>query len=204
MSQPKEHSSVFIIIAGPAGSGKTTLCERLVASEDSIERVVTSTTRTPREGEVHGVDYYFFDNEAFDAKIESEAFIEWAKVHTNRYGTLKSVIQEKLEQDIDLVMNVDVQGVINFKKAAAENPLIGSRLVTVFVNVPDFEELTERLKARGSDDDAEIGRRLETAKWELTQWEAFDYVITSTSKDRDYATLLSIFEAEKRKAIRLG
>ncbi|MCH6257577.1 guanylate kinase [Puniceicoccaceae bacterium K14] len=204
MSQPKEKSSILLVIAGPAGSGKSTLCERLMTEYESVERVVTSTTRSPREGESHGVDYYFFDNATFDQKIQESAFIEWAKVHANRYGTLKSVIEEKLEQDIDLVINVDVQGVINFKKAALENELIGQRLVTVFVNVPDFEELTQRLKSRGQDDDAEIARRMETAKWELEQWKLFDYVITSTSKEEDYAAIDSVLQAEKRRTKRLA
>lgn len=203
-SQPKDHSSILLIIAGPAGSGKSTLCERLVAENESVERVVTCTTRSPRDGEVDGEDYYFFDNETFDAKIAEDAFIEWAKVHANRYGTLKDIIQKKLGEDIDLVMNVDVQGVLNFKKAAAENPLIGQRLVTVFVNVPDFDELTKRLKSRGQDDDAEIARRMETARWELEQWRLFDYVITSESKEKDFVAISSVLQAEKRRALRLS
>ncbi len=203
MNRPVAESSVFLIIAGPAGSGKSTLCERLVAENSSVERVVTCTTRQPRDGEVNGKDYHFFSNEEFDQKVEADAFVEWAKVHANRYGTLKSVIQEKLDEDIDLVMNVDVQGVLNFKKAAEADEQIGRRIVTVFINVPDFDELCTRLRGRGQDDEAEIARRMDTAKWELDQWASFDYVISSQSKDADFVAITNIWQAEKRRSSRL-
>lgn len=136
--------------------------------------------------------------------IAEDAFVEWAKVHANRYGTLKSVIQETLEVNIDLVMNIDVQGVLNYQQAAMENELIGKRLVTVFINVANETELRQRLRGRGQDDEAEIDRRMETARWELGQWESFDYVITSETKDGDFEALTSIWKAEKRRSTRLG
>ena len=103
--------ALLLVIAGPAGSGKTTLCDRLVEENERVERLVTCTTRSPREGEQDGVDYHFLSNEAFDQNIAEGAFLEWAKVHDHRYGTLKSVIGSKLNEQIDLVMNIDVQGV---------------------------------------------------------------------------------------------
>jgi len=195
--------ALLMIIAGPAGSGKSTLCERMIKENESVERVVTSTTRPPRDGEKHGVDYYFFSSEEFDQKIEEGAFFEWAKVHANRYGTLRSVIQEKLEQGIDLVMNIDFQGVENFRKAAIENALIGQRLVTLFVMPSDFEELRQRLRSRGQDDDEEIDRRLGTARREVEEWDKFDYAIVSKSRDEDYESAKSIWQAEKRRVCRL-
>ena len=130
---PVEDIALLMILAGPAGSGKTTLCERIVADKNRIERLVTCTTRQPRENEIDGVDYHFLSNEAFDEKIETGAFLEWAKVHTNRYGTLKSVIEGKLAEQIDLVMNIDVQGVATVREAAKSHPTIEQRLVTVFI-----------------------------------------------------------------------
>ena len=198
-----ENIALLMIIAGPAGSGKSTLCERLIQENENVERVVTCTTRPPREGEVHGVDYYYFSDEEFDQKIEEGAFFEWAKVHANRYGTLRSVIQEKLEQGIDLVMNIDIQGVENFRRAAREGSLIGQRLLTLFVMPSDFDDLRERLRGRGQDDEEEIERRLNTARREVSEWDKFDYAIVSKTRDEDYGAVQSIWQAEKRRVRRL-
>lgn len=201
--QPKENVSLLVVLAGPAGSGKTTLCERYVEEHESSERVVTCTTRAPREGEKDGVDYHFLSDEQFDRAIETGAFLEWAKVHTNRYGVLKSVIQGKLDQNIDIVMNVDVQGVANIQAAAAEDALLSKRLVTVFILPESLEVIRERLRSRGKDDEAEIDRRIETARREVELWPQFDYVIVTRSRDEDYAELSHIVAAEKRRASRL-
>ena len=198
-----EDIALLMIIAGPAGSGKSTLCERLIQENENVERVVTCTTRPPREGEVQGVDYFYLSEEEFDRKIEEGAFFEWAKVHANRYGTLRSVIQEKLEQGIDLVMNIDIQGVENFRQAALEGTLIGQRLVTLFVMPTDFDDLRERLRGRGQDDEAEIERRLNTARREVKEWDRFDYAIVSKTRDEDYGAVRSIWQAEKRRVRRL-
>ncbi|MDQ8184928.1 guanylate kinase [Pelagicoccus sp. SDUM812002] len=204
MVAPKEDVSLLLVLAGPAGSGKTTLCERMVVELDNVERVVTCTTRQPREGERDGVDYHFLDDGQFDRAIETGAFLEWAKVHTNRYGVLKKSIQDKLGQHIDIVMNVDVQGVANIKAAAEGDELLSKRLVTVFILPPDLEVVRERLRGRGKDDEAEIERRIQTAKGEVTLWPEFDYVITTKTKDEDYVSLLGIWKAEKLRSLRLG
>lgn len=201
---PVDDIALLMILAGPAGSGKTTLCERIVTENERIERLVTCTTRQPREGEVDGVDYHFLSNAKFDEKIEAGAFLEWAKVHANRYGTLKSVIEGKLAEQTDLVMNIDVQGVATVREAAKSHPAIEQRLVTVFVMPSNFDELRRRLRGRGQDDEQEIARRIQSAEAEVRQWSSFDYVIRSKSKDEDYAAIRSIWQAEKRKASRLG
>ncbi|MEM9157585.1 MAG: guanylate kinase [Verrucomicrobiota bacterium] len=200
---PTDDFALFMIIAGPAGSGKSTLCERLIHEYSSIERVVTCTTRDPRPGEVDGKDYYFFSKEEFEKKVEEDAFLEWAKVHDNFYGNLKSIVQAKLEDHIDLVMNIDVQGVLNYKKAAESNALIKQRLVTVFVTPPSFDNLRQRLRLRG-DADSDIDRRLQTAEAEVRQWKEFDYAFVSQSKDQDFEVIKSILLAEKRKVRRMG
>ena len=200
---PTDDFALFMIIAGPAGSGKSTLCERLIQEYSSIERVVTCTTRAPRQGEVDGEDYHFLSKEDFDKKVEEDAFLEWAKVHDNFYGNLKSTVQEKLEDHIDLVMNIDVQGVRNYKKAAEGNELIKQRLVTVFVTPPSFDNLRQRLRMRG-DVDADIDRRMQTAEAEVKHWGEFDYAFVSQSKDHDFEVIKSILLAEKRKVRRMG
>lgn len=199
---PENEVALLLILAGPAGSGKTTLCDRLVDENGHLERVVTCTTRTPREGEIDGVDYYFFSDDQFDAKVEDGEFLEWAHVHTYRYGTLKSTIEAKLEDDVDLVMNIDVQGVASVQEAARNQPMIGQRLVTVFIMPASFDELKERLRGRGKDDELEISCRIESAEKEIEQWRSFDYLLRSKSKAEDFSAITSIWQAEKRRVAR--
>ncbi len=200
---PKEDIALLLILAGPAGSGKTTLCERLVAESENAERVVTCTTRPPREGESDGVDYHFLSDEQFDERIAEGGFLEWAKVHAHRYGTLRSVIEEKLSQRIDLVMNIDVQGVAALRDAAREHAVIGQRLVTVFIMPESFDELRRRLRERGTDGEAEIERRIRSAEKEVGEWKSFDYAFRSQSKETDFETVRSIWRAEKRRVARI-
>ena len=199
---PENEVALLLILAGPAGSGKTTLCDRLVDENGHLEGVVTCTTRAPREGEIDGVDYYFFSDDQFDAKVEDGEFLEWAHVHTYRYGTLKSTIEAKLEDDVDLVMNIDVQGVASVQEAARNQPMIGQRLVTVFIMPASFDELRERLRGRGKDDELEISCRIESAEKEIEQWRSFDYLLRSKSKAEDFSAIASIWRAEKRRVAR--
>jgi guanylate kinase len=191
---------VLLVLAGPAGSGKTTLCNRLVAEVPGFERVVTTTTRPPRPGEVDGVHYHFLTPEQFDAKVAAGEFLEWALVHgRNRYGTLASSVLDPLTKGQNLVINVDVQGVENFRRAGRENPLIGSRLATVFLNVP-LSELRARMELRGQDSPAEIARRLKTAELELREAGKFDHQIVSRSREEDFQALIAIWK-EARKHV---
>ncbi|MDA8527524.1 AAA family ATPase [Opitutaceae bacterium] len=183
---------VLLVLAGPAGSGKTTLCERMVAEVPSFSRVVTSTTREPRPGEVNGRDYHFFTDEEFDQRLAADAFLEWALVHRkHRYGTLASSLLDPLAAGQSLIINVDVQGVENFRGAAENNPLLARHLATVYVDVP-IDELRVRLTGRG-DSEAEIERRMVTAVKEQQERDKFDHVITSSSKGADFEALVQIW-----------
>ncbi len=193
---------VLLVLAGPAGSGKTTLCERMVAEVPGFSRVVTTTTRPPRPGEVNGVHYHFFSPEEFDAKVAAGAFLEWAWVHQkNRYGTLASSVLDPLAQGRNLIINVDVQGVDNFRRAAAANPLLARHMGTVFIHVP-LPVLRERMEARGQDSAAEIAHRLRTAEGELREADKFDFQIHSRSRDEDFAELKRIWHAVQARAAR--
>ncbi len=193
---------VLLVLAGPAGSGKTTLCERMVAEVPGFSRVVTTTTRPPRPGEVNGVHYHFFSPEEFDAKVAAGAFLEWAWVHQkNRYGTLASSVLDPLAQGRNLIINVDVQGVDNFRRAAAANPLLARHMGTVFIHVP-LSVLRERMEARGQDSAAEIAHRLRTAEGELREADKFDFQIHSRSRDEDFAALQRIWHAVQARAAR--
>lgn len=195
---------VLLVLAGPAGSGKTTLCERMVAAGAGFERVVTCTTREPRPGEINGVHYHFFDTAEFDRRVAAGEFLEWARVHgqERRYGTLTASVLEPLAAGKSLIINVDVQGVENFRRAARANPLLARHLGTVYIDVP-IAELRQRLVGRG-EAEAEIERRMVTATQEQQERDKFDYVITSASKEADFAALLAIWhelQARVRAAV---
>lgn len=191
---------VLLVLAGPAGSGKSTLCDRLVEAGPGFSRVVTTTTRQPRPGEVNGVHYHFFTPAEFDAKVAAGAFLEWAWVHgERRYGTLAASVLGPLAAGRNLVMSVDVQGVESFRRAAAANPALQRAMTTIFI-VVDHARLLARMEGRGHDDQAEIERRMATAEKELREAPKFDHIIESRTRDEDFAALLSILEKARAKA----
>jgi guanylate kinase len=184
--------SVLLVLAGPAGSGKSTLCDRLVAANMGFTRVVTSTTRAPRAGETPGIHYHFFSPQEFDAKASAGEFLEWAWVHGDRrYGTLAASVLGPLLLGRKLVMSVDVQGVESLRRIAAKNPFLARVMTTVFI-VVDHERLLARMRERGKDDEAEIARRMATAEAELRESAKFDFVIESKTRDEDFAALREI------------
>ena len=183
---------VLLVLAGPAGSGKSTLCDRLVDEDPAFTRVVTSTTRAPRQGEENGVHYHFFTPKEFDDKVKAGEFLEWAWVHGDRrYGTLSASVLGPLLLGKNLVMSVDVQGVESFRRLAAKNPFLKRAMATIFI-VVDHKRLLSRMRERGKDDEAEIARRMETAEAELREAPKFDYIIESRTRDEDFAALLAI------------
>lgn len=198
MSAGISQTPVLLVLAGPAGSGKTTLCERMVAEVAGFTRVITSTTRDPRPGEVNGVHYHFFTPAQFDEKVAAGAFLEWAWVHKkNRYGTLASSVLEPLAAGRSLIMNVDVQGVENFRRAASANPVLARHFTDVFIDVP-IPELRVRLGGRGESEE-EIARRMQTAEIELREKHTFSHLIVSRDKEADFAALLAIYEQAKAR-----
>jgi len=190
---------ILLVMAGPAGSGKSTLCDRLVGAGLGFTRVVTSTTRAPRAGEVNGVHYHFFTPQEFDARLAAGEFLEWAWVHgERRYGTLAASVLGPLAEGRSLVMSVDVQGAASLRRIAAANAPLRRALTTVFIRV-DHDRLLARMRERGKDDDAEISRRMTTAEAELREAPAFDYTIESRTRDEDFAAVLAILEAVRAR-----
>lgn len=182
--------NALVILAGPAGVGKSTLCERLVAEVPGFERVITATTRPPRPNEVPGRDYHFYSEAEFDARLAAGGFLEWAWVHRKfRYGTPKSSVLDRLPHT-NLVMNIDVQGVRSIRAAAEAEPALRGRVVSVFVAPDSMEVLRERLLGRGAIAPEELERRMQSAQLELSERFSYDYVIHSASKEQDFRALL--------------
>ena len=191
--------TALLILAGPAGVGKSTLCDRLVREVPGFERVITATTRPPRPNEVHARDYHFLSETDFDRRLAAGDFLEWACVHQRyRYGTLKSAVLDRLPHT-SLVMNIDVQGVRSIRTAAAGMPLLKGRLVTMFVAPDSMEVLRERLQGRGAVSAEELARRMLSAEAEIAERNSYDYVIHSGSKEQDFRALLDFWAQAKRK-----
>ena len=191
--------TVLLILAGPAGVGKSTLCDRLVAEVPGFERAITATTRPPRPNEVDGRDYHFLSEPEFDARLAANDFLEWAWVHRKyRYGTLKSAVLDRLPHS-SLVMNIDVQGVRSIRAAAQAIPLLKERLVTIFVAPDSLDVLRDRLQGRGAVTPEELERRMHSAELELAERNSYDYVIHSRTKEQDFRALLDYWAQARAK-----
>lgn len=162
----------LFIISGPSGVGKSILFERLRKRMPSLGRVVTYTTREPRPGEKNGVDYHYVTHRQFKEMIEDHAFFEWAHVHNHLYGTPKQDTLDMLQQGINVVIVIDVQGAATIKRLRPESQLI-------FIEPDDIQNLIKHLKSRRGMDQAEMDTRLQNAKKELAMRETYDYVVVN-------------------------
>lgn len=193
---------VLLVIAGPAGSGKSTLCDRLVLERPDFSRVVTTTTRAPRDGEINGVHYHFFSPAEFRRKVAAGEFLEWAQVHGDHedrlYGTLKSSVFDPLARGQSLVMSIDVQGVQTLRRVARVDARLQRAMTTIFI-VVERERLIARMRERAKDHEDEIARRMATAEAELREAAKFDLTIESHTRDEDFAALLAIVEKARTR-----
>jgi guanylate kinase len=192
-------SPLLIVISAPSGGGKTTLCEQLLASHAALSRAVTCTTRSPRNGEKDGLDYYFLTPEMFQERVRAGDFLEHATVHGNSYGTLKSEVAGKLRQGTDVLLAIDVQGAANVRAKAEEDTELKRSLVTVFLTPASLAILEKRLRNRGTDPEAVIQKRLGVAREEIAHWKRFDYLLISTTIPEDLRRMEAILEAERMR-----
>ena len=167
----------LIVISGPSGVGKTSLCEALLKSS-SCRRVITCTTRPPREGEQDGQDYYFFDRNSFEEGLRAGRFLEHAEVYGNLYGTPRDQVKEGIEKGVDLLLNIDVQGARQIRDSGIPE------LMTVFIDTPSEEELEKRLLSRASDSEEVIRKRLDIARREREEKSAYVHVIINEDFDK--------------------
>lgn len=195
-------NNLVVLISAPSGAGKTTVCQRLLASRPNVVRAITSTTRAPRPGERDGVDYYFLPRELFEAGVRANEFLEHATVHGNLYGLQRAELTRLLRNGNDVLLNMDVQGAATLRSQAAADGDLRRALVTIFLAPPSMAVLRERLCRRATDSDEVIETRLVAARTEMEHWRQFDYLVTSASIEEDLRRMQVILEAEKLRQSR--
>jgi guanylate kinase len=193
-------TGILFLVSGPSGSGKSTLCRRLSA-EGEASFSVSCTTRRPRDGEVDGEDYHFLTRDEFERRIRNSQFLEYAEVHGNFYGTLRSEVTERIAAGGDVVMDIDVQGAA--KVRAIGDWAIRRALVDLFVMPPDETELEARLRGRGTEDENTIQLRLRNAIEEMAHWPDYTFRLISASREEDYARFKSLLVAERLRISRI-
>jgi guanylate kinase len=187
---------LMLVISSPSGAGKSSLSRRLIAQHDRLELSVSCTTRPPRPGETDGVEYHFISHERFAQLVAEDAFLEWADVHDNRYGTLRAPVLAALEDGRDVLFDIDWQGGRQLFARAAEDA------VRVFILPPSLPALRARLQGRAQDSAEVIERRLTRAKDEISHYDEYDYVIVNDDFDRAYDQLRSIYHGEQLRCTR--
>ena len=194
---PRILRPLLLVVSAPSGAGKTTLCDRLLAGFPTMAYSVSCTTRAPRGNEVDGQDYYFLSEAEFERRVGAGDFLEHAKVHGNRYGTLRQPVEEALAAGRDVVMAIDVQGAAAIRQAArTQGGILGRSYVDVFVAPPSLGALRERLQGRGEDCTEVIERRLRTAEVELQCWRDYDYLVVNDVLDQASRELAAIVTGE--------
>jgi guanylate kinase len=181
----------MLVLSSPSGAGKTTLSRRLLADDPSLSLSVSATTRPPRPGERQGVDYEFVSADRFATLVAEEAFLEWAEVFGNRYGTPRAPVEAAMAAGRDILFDIDWQGTQQLKARARED------VVSIFILPPSIEALKERLQARAQDGEAVIAGRMARAADEISHWAEYDYVLVNDDVETCLAQVRAILAAER-------
>jgi guanylate kinase len=182
----------LFVVAAPSGAGKSSLVNALLELDTRVQPSVSHTTRPPRGQEKHGREYFFVSPKEFDDMVLADAFVEWAFVHGQRYGTSKKAIEERIAQGADVILEIDFQGALQIKR-------IFANAVLVFILPPSLEELRSRLERRGEDAPDVIALRLANASEEMAQVREFDFVIINELFERALFDLKAIVHAQRLK-----
>ena len=186
---------LLLVVSGSSGAGKGTICKALLNKNDQIKLSVSATTRKPRNGEVHGVNYFFIEKEEFTKMIENGEFLEYAQIYDNFYGTPKAAIIECLEKGQDVILEIEMQGARQIKEVYPEG-------VFIFVLPPSLEELKSRIVGRGTETQEEIEKRFSCAFEEINQIVNYDYFIVNEDIEKSVSDVEAIICAEKNKVTR--
>jgi len=188
---------IALALVGPSGSGKSTLCSHLLSKfAGELCLSVSYTTRAPRGAERDGIEYHFVDRTRFQAMVAEDRFLEWAEVHSNYYGTAASIFDESAQRGAKgVVFDIDFQGA---RQILAKIP----SLVSVMIVPPSWSELERRLRARGTDSDEVIARRMSNARSELSHYAMFDYLLLNDDLQRACDEIAAIYGAERARRTR--
>lgn len=195
----EKRRGMLIVVSGPSGTGKGTLCNMLLENDPTLRFSVSVTTRKPRDYEVEGVHYYFVSENEYDELLEHDALLEHATVHAHRYGTPRKPIEDMMDQGLNVILDIDPQGA---KTVISKCP----DCVSIFILPPSYASLQERLHTRNTEDPVEIQRRLNNAKGEIDQMDRYQYAVVNgegeEGKQKAFALLTAILEAEKQRTNR--
>lgn len=183
---------LLIVVSGASGTGKGTVCKKILADLPEVAYSVSATTRKPRPGEVDGREYYFLSREEFQTWIAEEKFLEYAEVYGNFYGTPLNKIEERLNRGEDILLEIDVQGALNVKQKCPEG-------IYIFLLPPSLEELKRRIEGRGTENPESLSRRLKNAVAEIKIGLQYNYVVVNDSVDDAAAQIKAILTAERCK-----
>ena len=200
MSKAFSRYGILFVVSAPSGAGKTTLCDALRQTPDFVYSV-SCTTREPRAGEIEGEDYHFISEKEFLARAGAEEVLEHARVHGKYYGTLRDPVVSNLRKGVDVLIDIDTQGAASIRQF--NDPFVRQALADVFIMPPDLEELRRRLTKRGTETEAQIELRLQTAAREMELWRDYRYTIISRSMEEDLQKFRQIMGAERILSRRL-
>ncbi|WP_059104671.1 guanylate kinase [Shouchella shacheensis] len=192
----KKEKGLLIVLSGPAGVGKGTVCGALRKQDTDIQYSVSATTRKPREGEKHGVNYFFKTRDEFEAMIATNGLLEWAEYVGNYYGTPMDYVQETMEAGRDIILEIEVQGAQKVRKAFPDG-------VFIFLAPPSLQELRERIVGRGTETEDVINERMTVAREEIELMKMYDYVVENDQVEHAVERIKSIVTAEHCKRERL-
>lgn len=184
---------LLILISGPSGTGKGTVCDLLRQKHPEISYSISATTRQPRPGEQDGVNYYFYTKEKFREMIDQGQLLEWAEVYGNFYGTPKQKVLDRLDAGEDILLEIDTQGALNVMKVMPEG-------LFIFLLPPSLEELAARLKGRGTETEESLHRRLGAAVNEIKLATKYRYVVVNDEVEDAQETIANIIEAEHHRS----
>lgn len=187
---------LLIVISGPSGAGKGTLCKALLEKNKDLNISVSMTTRPPRQGEVDGVNYYFVDKATFLDMVDKDGFLEYARVFDNYYGTPQKYVEGMLSSGKDVILEIDIQGALKVKEKFGEG-------IFIFILPPSMEELKNRIKKRGSETEESLIKRFKTAYKEINYVSKYNYVVVNDEVDKAVKKLESIIIAEKCRIDRI-
>ena len=187
----------LIVISGPSGCGKGTICSELIKNNENLVISTSATTRSPRDGEVNGIDYFFISKEEFEEKINNNEFLEFAKVHhDNYYGTLKNKVLSNIDKGIDVILEIDIEGALQINNTMPE-------AIFIFILPPSMKELKRRLINRKTESKEQIIDRFKKAYQEINEISKYNYVVINDEIDIAVNKIKSIIQAEKCRVDRI-